>query len=239
MTSEGAVLPEDVRPIFVSARHGTDVEEDQLDKDVMEYAVKLVRPVSICIGKTSYRFGLLKVELKKENIEKNTPALSISGRITLHIIVNVFGIETEFESLFCTDRPTSFECINRFDVAVSNDTWIQSNNVEANFGFHRSSVFGVRFLLVKNRFFQDTSQDVSQDMWQTQTAHQSQKNYECDDYIFEFETDYIFVFATELNKNITIELDDALEENCMTVYVNTINGKTIIIKCDKIRKQLL
>ena len=61
--------------------------------------------------------------------------------------------------------------------AVSNDTWIQSNKVEANFCcFHRISVFGVRFLMVENRFPQDTSQDVSQEMWQTQAAHQSKKN---------------------------------------------------------------
>ena len=76
--------------------------------------------------------------------------------------------------------------------AVSNDTWMESNSVEANFGcFHRMSVFGPRFLVVENRFHQD----VSQEMWQTQAAHQSNKNYVCDDYIFEFESDYIFVFA--------------------------------------------
>ena len=55
-----------------------------------------------------------------------------------------------------------FECRNRFNVAVSSDTSIQSNNVEANFCFHRISVFGVRFLKVENRFPKDTSQDVSQ-----------------------------------------------------------------------------
>ena len=44
--------------------------------------------------------------------------------------------------------------------AVSNDTWIQRNSVEANFCcFHRISVFGVRFHVVKNRLLQDTSQD--------------------------------------------------------------------------------
>ena len=91
-------------PISISARHGTDVKADKLDKDLMEYAVKPVRPVSLCTDKTSYRFGLMKVELKKENIEKNTPVLSISGRITLHIIVNFFGNETEIEPLFCTAR---------------------------------------------------------------------------------------------------------------------------------------
>ena len=56
------------------------------------------------------------------------------------------------------------------------------------------------------------------------------KNYVCDDYIFEFENDYIFVFANEVNEKTTIELDDVLEENYMTVYVKTINGKTIRIE---------
>ena len=60
--------------------------------------------------------------------------------------------------------------------AVSNDTWMQSNSVEANCCcFHRTSVFGARFLMVENRFHQDASQDVSQELWQTQAAHQSNK----------------------------------------------------------------
>ena len=65
-------------------------------------------------------------------------------------------------------------------------------------------------------------------MWQTQAAHHSNKNYECDD--------YIFVFSTEVNEKTTIELDDVLEGNYMTVYVKTINGKTISIKCDRKQK---
>ena len=63
-------------------------------------------------------------------------------------------------------------------------------------------MFGVRFLTVENRFLQD----VSQEMWQTQAAHHSNNNYVCDDYIFDFENDYIFVFATEVNEKTTIEL---------------------------------
>ena len=62
------------------------------------------------------------------------------------------------------------------------------------------------------------------------------KNYGCDDCIFEFDNDHIFVFATEVIEKTTIELDDVLEENYMTVYVKTINGKTISIKCDKKQK---
>ena len=90
---------------------------------------------------------------------------------------------------------------------------MQSSKVEVNFCcFHRISVFGVRFLVVENRFHQDTSQDGSQEMWQTQAAHQSNKNYERDDYIFDFENDHIFVLATEEDEKTTIELDDMLEE---------------------------
>ena len=59
-----------------------------------------------------------------------------------------------------------------------------------------------------------------------QTAHQSIKEYECDD--------YIFAFATETSGKTTIELEDELEE--MTVFVRTINGKTISIKCDRKQK---
>ena len=72
---------------------------------------------------------------------------------------------------------------------------------------------------------------VSQDVWQNQAAHQSKKNYECDDNTFEFENDYIFVFANEVS-----EKTNALAENYMTVYVKTINGKTISIKCDQKQK---
>ena len=73
-------------------------------------------------------------------------------------------------------------------------------------------------------------------MWQTQAAHQSNKNYVCDDYIFESENSYIFVFATAVNEKTTIELDDVLEENYMTAYVKTINGKTVSTKCDRKQK---
>ena len=44
------------------------------------------------------------------------------------------------------------------------------------------------------------------------------------------------MFATGVSEKTTIELDDALEENYMTVYMKTINGKTISIKCNKKQK---
>ena len=55
------------------------------------------------------------------------------------------------------------------------------------------------------------SQNVHQDVWQHQAARQSRKNYECDDKTFEFENDYIFVFANEVSEKTTTELDNALE----------------------------
>ena len=66
-------------------------------------------------------------------------------------------------------------------------------------------------------------------MWKTQAAHQFLKKY--DDCIFEFENYYIFVFATEANEEIANENDDVLDQNHITVYVKTINGKTISSEC--------
>ena len=166
--------------------------------------------------------------MKKEYIE-----------ITLPIIVNIFGNETEFESLFCTDRPTPFECINRFNAAVSEDTWILRTSVDVNFRFHDGPMFAVRFFLVENRFSQGTSQDVSQDVWKAQTAYRSTEKYECDDYIFEFENVYIFAFVTKVSEKTTIELEDELEENCTTVYVRTINERQSVSNATKSRKEPL
>ena len=47
-TLEGAVLQENVRPISVYVRHGSDVKADQLDKDLTEYEVRPVRLVILC-----------------------------------------------------------------------------------------------------------------------------------------------------------------------------------------------
>ena len=51
--------------------------------------------------------------------------------------------------------------------------------------------------------------------------------------------DHIFAPNTETSGKITTELEheDELEENSMTVYVKTISGKTISIKCDKKQKE--
>ena len=67
-------------------------------------------------------------------------------------------------------------------------------------------------------------------MWQDQVTHHFKKNYEFDD--------YIFTIPSEVNRKNTTELEhkDEFEENYMTVYVKTIGGKTIRIKCDKKQK---
>ena len=59
--------------------------------------------------------------------------------------------------------------------------------------------------------------------WQLRTAHQFNKNFECGDFITEFENDYIFGFATEVNEENTNENDDLLEETYMMIYVKMIN----------------
>ena len=50
--------------------------------------------------------------------------------------------------------------------------------------------------------------------------------------------DYIFMIPMEVNKKNTTEPEheDESDENYMTVYVKTISGKTIRIKCDKKQK---
>ena len=60
------------------------------------------------------------------------------------------------------------------------------------------------------------------DVWQALRAQQS----------------YIFAPTTETSGMTTTDLEhqDELEENSMTVYVKTISGKTISIKCDKKQK---
>ena len=67
-------------------------------------------------------------------------------------------------------------------------------------------------------------------MWQAQTAHKFNKNYECDD--------CIFTIILEVNGKNTTELEhkDEFEENYITVYVTTISRKTNRIKCDKKQK---
>ena len=45
-----------------------------------------------------------------------------------------------------------------------------------------------------------------------------------------------FAPATEVTGKSIFELEDVIEENSMTIYVRTISGKTISIKCDKKQK---
>ena len=117
---------------------------------------------------------------------------------------------------------------------VSNDTWMRSNNVEANFCcFHRISVFGARFLMVENRFPQDASRTYPR---------------KCDrpkQLISPMKVTYATTTSSSSrtttssclrNEKTTIELDDVLEENYMTVNVKTTNGKTISTKCNRKQK---
>ena len=68
--------------------------------------------------------------------------------------------------------------------------------------------------------------------WQIPKAHQSNENVMCGDYTTEFENDHIFEFANEENEENSKVIDDLPDENYMTIYVKTINGKTISIKSE-------
>ena len=163
-----------------------------------------------------------------------------------------FKAVTTLSRIVCLDSETCFEsnlksateclrfCETRRHVSFETDS-----RVTVEYFFLLSLVFGYETVLMMN-ILDDNSQDlslslnvskdVSQDVWQNQAARQSNKFYECEDYTFEFENDYIFVFANEVSEKTTIELDNVLEENYMTVYVKKMNGKTISIKCDKKQK---
>ena len=52
------------------------------------------------------------------------------------------------------------------------------------------------------------------------------------EYTTEFESDHIFEFANEENEETSKVNHDLPEETYMTIYVKTVNGKTISIKCE-------
>ena len=97
---------------------------------------------------------------------------------------------------------------------------------------HKQSVFPVVIPPVTCQVF-PRFQTTLPCKWQLRTAHQSIKNFKCGDPITEFENNYIFDFATEVNEENTNENDDLLEETYMMIYVKMINGKTIRIKCER------
>ena len=106
------------------------------------------------------------------------------------------------------------------------------NSVEGNSHFQHESFFGMSFLFGVETSQARTARLISfrSCVWQDQATHQSMRKYEFDD--------YIFALTTEMNGKTTteLELEDEAEEDSMTVYLKTISGKTISIKCDKKQK---
>ena len=68
--------------------------------------------------------------------------------------------------------------------------------------------------------------------WQIRSAQQSNEKFMCGDFTTEFENDHVFEFANEENEENSKVIDDLPDENYMTIYAKTINGKTISIKCE-------
>ena len=174
---------------------------------------------------------LTKVELMKKVIEEITPMLLISGWMTLPNIADIPGNETELSvmsvdryrtdqfCLFCTNRFTTFDCRNSFEFRML------CNIVRVN-GYH------VSIPRVESVSDED---DLHHGSWQVQTAHQSPKEDELKDYIFALDLKYTFIPDNEEYGKIS---DEGTNKNPteyfnMTVHVRTINGKTIILKCDR------
>ena len=121
----------------------------------------------------------------------------------------------------------------RFTTEVKVETRKLCNSEEGDSQCHLEFFFGVMFLFTGVITLQARTVQLLSFcfyVWQAQRAHQSMKNCEFDD--------YIFTIPTEVNgKNTTEpEHEDEFEENCITVYVKTISGKTISIKCGKGQK---
>ena len=103
------------------------------------------------------------------------------------------------------------------------------NSVEGNSHFHHESFLGMSFLFSGVETLQArTGQLMSFSSCVAGPDSSSvHEKYEFDD--------CIFAFTIEMNGKIIaeVELEVKREESSMTVYVKTINGKTISIKCDK------
>ena len=100
--------------------------------------------------------------------------------------------------LFCTNNSTSSVSRITFNIAVTVEMRMLCISVEGNSHFHHESIFGMCFLCDGVETSQAwTAQLMSfcSCVWQAQTAHQSTKKYEFDD--------YIFAFTTEMNGKIT------------------------------------
>ena len=75
---------------------------------------------------------------------------------------------------------------------------------------HKKSVFLGVILPVTCRVF-SRIQTTLPWKWQLRTAHQSNKNFACSDFTTEFEHDYIFEFATEVNEENTMRTTTCLK----------------------------
>ena len=117
-----------------------------------------------------------------------------------------------------------FKCDN-CDVRVTVETRKLCNSLEGDSQCHHEFFFGMRFLFNFLKTFQPRTAQLMlfcSCVWQALRAHQSLQK----------------MSSTTASSKITTDLEreGGLEENSMTVYVKTISGKTISIKCDKQQK---
>ena len=133
--------------------------------------------------------------------------------------------------LIMSQYPNTVLFLNERCVAHSQNAelWTLCNNFEGS-PYPIKSLFPGRTCCVTMMILPTTDQSLSLSlcywMWQDQVTHQFKKNYDFDS--------CIFTIPTEVNgKNTTEPEHKEFEENYMTVYVKTISGKTIRIRCDK------
>ena len=142
----------------------------------------------------------------RQNLGTSPSEMSCHVVLTLSL---VSGIATDVASpAECPDSEFSFES-NLNDLVTGQDAsvfhvcpiriWKRMPSNTTITRDHKKSVFPVVILPVTCRVF-PRIQTTLPCKWQLRTVHQSNKNFECGDFTTEFENDYIFEFATEVNE---------------------------------------
>ena len=254
VTLERAVSQEDVRPIFVYFQHGSDVKADQLDKDLTEYEVRPVlmkcktrsamgmskqdtwkmRDLSTLGGSAVAEFVTGAFLGPCEKLDDETDVVnglflvfSLTFRLTpcnmVKISVQQRMAETSYQCLVTTPSEMSIDVIQMLslvhDIATvvvsltdcpDSEFILESYLKDPKRMRSNTTITGDRMPFFACQACPRT-RTTSLDKWQIPTTHQPNGKYMCGDY------------TTESEK----ENDDRLEKNFMTIYLKTINGKTI------------
>ena len=125
---------------------------DQLEDDGGDTILPMQKSTDFAEAHNDDRTLAIELMAIENNIGHSGNEIDMTDtKNTIDTVADVNALSSSLYEYVIVPDLSLFECMDRKNIAVLNDTWIQSNNVEANF------CFGVRFLMVENRFSQDTS----------------------------------------------------------------------------------